>query len=161
MLRSRPVDGFELAYEREGSGPPVVLLHGWPGDHRDWREVRAALGANADAVAPDLRGFGRSDKPRRDPATAYSAAAQAASVLGLIEELGLQRPVLAGYDVGSRVAQAVARAAPERVRALVVAPPLPGVGDRVLAPDAHVSSGISPFIASSCPSACSTAGPSW
>jgi pimeloyl-ACP methyl ester carboxylesterase len=61
---------------------------------------------------------------------------QAASVVGLIGELGLGPAVIAGCDVGSRVAQQIARRTPEVVRALVVAPPLPGAGDRVLSPDA-------------------------
>jgi pimeloyl-ACP methyl ester carboxylesterase len=137
MPRSAPVDGFAIAYEREGSGPPVVLLHGWPGDRHDYREVRERLGAGADVVVPDLRGFGESDKHARDPAGAYSAAAQARSVVGLLDELGLERPVVAGYDIGSRVAQALARAFPGRVRALVLSPPLPGAGDRVLSPEAQ------------------------
>ena len=125
------VNGFRLAYDRTGSGPPVVLLHGWPGDRTDFRDVVPRLAASAEVVVPDLRGFGESDKHDRPPAGAYSADAQARSVAGLIDELGLRRPVLAGYDVGSRVAQTVARIFPERVRALVIAPPLPGAGDRV------------------------------
>lgn len=137
MRRSAPVDGFSLAYERRGSGPPVVLLHGWPGDHGDWREVADRMEGEADVLVPDLRGFGASDKHPRDPAQAYSASAQAASVLALIEELDLGAVVLAGYDVGSRVAQQIARSRPEAVRGLVVAPPLPGVGDRVLSAHAQ------------------------
>jgi pimeloyl-ACP methyl ester carboxylesterase len=136
MQRSSPVDGFRLAYDRRGSGPAVVLLHGWPGDRHDWRAVVAALADDYDTVVPDLRGFGESDKSAADPA-AYGAVGQAASVLGLIEELALERPVVAGYDVGSRTAQQLARTAPERVKALVVAPPLPGVGERVLTPEAQ------------------------
>lgn len=132
MQRSAPVDGFSLAYERHGSGAPVVLLHGWPGDHGDWREVVARLDGQADVVVPDLRGFGESDTHVRDPAQAYSAAGQAASVVGLLGELGLGPAVIAGYDIGSRVAQQIALASPELVRALVLAPPLPGAGDRVL-----------------------------
>jgi pimeloyl-ACP methyl ester carboxylesterase len=134
MDRSAPVDGFRLAYERRGSGRPVVLLHGWPGDRHDWRDVsdRLLAAGDVEVVTPDLRGFGESDKPRRDPADPYAAPGQAASVLGLIGELGLERPVIAGYDVGSRVAQRIARDAPDSVRALVLAPPLPGVGERVL-----------------------------
>jgi pimeloyl-ACP methyl ester carboxylesterase len=58
-------------------------------------------------------------------------------VVGLIGELGLERPVIAGYDIGSRIAQAIARDTPEAVRALVVSPPLPGAGDRVLAAEAQ------------------------
>jgi pimeloyl-ACP methyl ester carboxylesterase len=132
MLLSSPVGGFRLAYVRHGSGDAVLLLHGWPGDHGDWREVVGLLGDGVEIVAPDLRGFGESDKHPEEPGRAYSVRAQAASVIGLIEELDLRRPVIAGYDVGSRVAQEIARVAPDSVRALVLAPPLPGVGDRVL-----------------------------
>ena len=138
MRQDTPVDGFRLAYERTGAGagaPAVLLLHGWPGDRTDYRSVVPLLAEAADVVVPDLRGFGESDKHPADPARQYSAAAQARSVAGLITELGLVRPVLAGYDIGSRIAQALARDRPDLVRALVIAPPLPGIGDRILAPD--------------------------
>ena len=132
MQRSAPVDGFSLAYERSGSGAPVVLLHGWPGDHTDYEDLAPLLVDRAEVIVPDLRGFGASDKHPEPPADAYSAVAQARSVVGLIGELGLERPVIAGYDIGSRIAQAIARDTPEVVRALVVSPPLPGAGERVL-----------------------------
>jgi pimeloyl-ACP methyl ester carboxylesterase len=103
------------------------------------------LAGHAEVVVADLRGFGASDKHLAPPAEAYSAAAQARSVLGLLDELGLQTPVLAGYDIGSRIAQAVARAAPERVRALVLSPPLPGAGRRVLTADAQREFWYQPF----------------
>src|ERR1700735_709970 len=64
-------------------------------------------------------------------------AAQARSVIGRITELGLERPVIAGSDVGSRIAQTIARERPDLVRALVIAPPLPGIGDRILVPQAQ------------------------
>ena len=70
------------------------------------------------------------------PSEAYSAEAQARSVVALIDELGLEAPVIAGYDIGSRIAQAIARDSPEKLRALVVSPPLPGAGRRVLTRDA-------------------------
>jgi pimeloyl-ACP methyl ester carboxylesterase len=144
MDRTTPVDGFRLAYERTGGGTAVVLLHGWPGDRTDYREVVPLLPA-ADVVVPDLRGFGASEKHPADPAAQYSADAQARSVVGLIEELGLDRPVLGGYDIGSRIAQTVARHRPDLVRALVVAPPLPGVGDRVLSASAMREFWYQPF----------------
>ena len=129
---SGAVDGFRLAYDREGAGRPVVLLHGWPGDRTDYRVLAPALVARGyEVVVPDLRGFGESDKHLADPAAQYDVAAQGRSVVGLIEELGLDRPVLAGYDIGSRIAQGIARLRPDLVRALVVAPPLPGIGKRV------------------------------
>jgi pimeloyl-ACP methyl ester carboxylesterase len=137
MLRSSPVDGFRIAYARAGSGAPVVLLHGWPGDHGDYRGLIPLLTECADVVAPDLRGFGESDKHPEPPADGYSTAAQARSIIGLIEELGLHSPVIAGYDVGSRIAQTIARARPDLVGAIVVSPPLPGAGDRVLTAQAQ------------------------
>jgi pimeloyl-ACP methyl ester carboxylesterase len=136
MRRSAPVDGFSLAYERAGSGAPVVLLHGWPGDRTDHDDVVPLLTGECDVVVPDLRGFGESDKHLQPAAEAYSAVAQARSVVGLIDELGLEAPVIAGYDIGSRIAQAIARDTPEKVSALVVSPPLPGAGERVLTPEA-------------------------
>src|SRR5271167_785620 len=84
VLTSAPCGGFQLAYERHGAGAqPVVLLHGWPGDHTDFRHVVPLLGDDVDVVVPDLRGFGRSDKHRVDPSQGYSAAAQARSVVAL------------------------------------------------------------------------------
>jgi pimeloyl-ACP methyl ester carboxylesterase len=140
LRQDNAVDGFRLAYERSGPGagaPAVLLLHGWPGDRTDYREVVPLVSAAADVVVPDLRGFGESDKVQADPVRQYTAAAQARSLIGLIEELALRRPVLAGYDIGSRIAQAIARDRPDLVRALVVAPPLPGIGDRILLPNAQ------------------------
>jgi pimeloyl-ACP methyl ester carboxylesterase len=137
MRQETAVDGFRLAYDRAGSGPPVLLLHGWPGDRTDYREVVTLVSAAADVIVPDLRGFGESDKHEADPASQYNAAAQARSLIGLIDELALGRPVIAGYDIGSRIAQVIARDRPDLVRALVIAPPLPGIGDRILAPRAQ------------------------
>ncbi|RLV48556.1 alpha/beta hydrolase [Nocardioides mangrovicus] len=135
-MRSAPVDGFSLAYDdHPGEGDPVVLLHGWPGDRTDYRAMVPLL-AGRRLVVPDLRGFGESDKHLVDPAEFYGARGQAASVAGLLEELGIEQVVAAGYDVGSRVAQELARQRPDLVRALVVTPPLPGAGRRILDPEA-------------------------
>ena len=131
------VDGFRLAYDRSGDGPAVVLLHGWPGDRTDYRVLAPMLADRGlEVVVPDLRGFGGSDKQSADPAQ-YGVAAQARSVVGLIEELGLERPVLAGYDIGSRIAQGIARTMPQLVDGLVVAPPLPGIGKRMFSEQAQ------------------------
>jgi pimeloyl-ACP methyl ester carboxylesterase len=118
MCQVTPVDGFRLGYDRAGRGPAVVLLHGWPGDRTDYREVAPLAAAAAEVITPDLRGFGESDKHEAYPATQYSAAAQARSVAALIVELGLTRPVIAGYDIGSRIAQTLAAERPDLVRSL-------------------------------------------
>ncbi len=139
VRQQEAVDGFQLAYDRVGPGPgapAVLLLHGWPGDRTDYRAVVPLMSEVADVVVPDLRGFGESDK-HPVGSSQYSAAAQTRSIAGLIAELGLRRPVIGGYDIGSRIAQAIARDQPDLVTALVVSPPLPGIGDRILGPDAQ------------------------
>lgn len=119
---SRPVGGFRLAYDRCGSGPGVVLLHGWPGDRTDYTDV--AVRVDGDVVVPDLRGIGESD---RHPGGDLSVPGQAASVLGLVDELRLGRVVLAGYGIGSLVAQHLAARHPDRVAGIVVTPAPPAV----------------------------------
>jgi pimeloyl-ACP methyl ester carboxylesterase len=86
---------------------------------------------------PDLRGFGETGTVDGAQPAAHGADPQACSVLALVEALGLGPVVLAGYDVGSRVALAAAQARPDLVRALVLSPPLPGAGERVLTPAAQ------------------------
>jgi pimeloyl-ACP methyl ester carboxylesterase len=132
MQYSKLTDGFRLAYERSGSGAPVVLLHGWPGDHTDWDQLVPRLTDVADVVWPDLRGFGHSDKFEADPEEMYSGLGQARAVAALMDELNLESAVVAGYDVGSAVAQTLAAVRPDLVKALVVSPHLPGAGKRVL-----------------------------
>lgn len=130
-MLSDAVDGFRLAYDRAGEGPAVVLLHGWPGDRTDYRLLAPMLvERGCEVVVPDLRGFGESDRQSADPAQ-YGVEAQGRSVIALVEELGLERPVLAGYDVGSRIAQGIARNRADLIEGMVVAPPLPGIGKRV------------------------------
>jgi len=131
---SRPCDGFRLAYELIGDGPDLVLLHGWPGTRHDYREATPLLVGGARIVVLDLRGFGGSDKHHLPPKEFYSHDAQVRSVLALLDELEIQRAVFGGYDVGSRVLQALARAAPDRVAGLMMTPPQPGAGQRLLAP---------------------------
>lgn len=123
-----------LAHDRAGTGGPVVLLHGWPGDRSDYADVVPLLADEADVVVPDLRGFGESE---RDPDGDHAMAAQVRAVVELMDHVGFADAVVGGYDVGSRVAQQLAVEHPGRVRALVVTPPLPGARRRVLEPEAQ------------------------
>jgi pimeloyl-ACP methyl ester carboxylesterase len=108
------VNGLEIAYERRGQGPPLLLLHGYPLDHSIWHEVAGLLGSSFDVVLPDLRGFGQSSAPEQE----YGMADMAADIAGLLDHLGMQRAALAGHSMGGYVALAFVRANPERISGL-------------------------------------------
>lgn len=132
-------DGLPLHYVRQGEGKSdvaVLLLHGWPGFWYDWRRVLPRVAQFASVIAVDLRGFGSSAKPDWPPDSAYSPEANASNVLTLLDHLQIEKALLVGYDIGSRVAQTVAQQAPERVQALVLSAPVyPGIGTRLQGPE--------------------------
>ncbi|MFE2978449.1 alpha/beta fold hydrolase [Streptomyces sp. NPDC059258] len=109
-----------------GSGPVLVLLHGWPQTSRAWARVLPALARTHTVVAPDLRGTGAGDRP----VDGYAKTNQADGIRGVLKALGLRGPVaVAGHDVGSMVALAWAAAHPEEVSHLVLIDALlPGLG---------------------------------
>jgi pimeloyl-ACP methyl ester carboxylesterase len=132
--RSAPVDDFRLRYVRRGSGPSVVLLHGWPGCWWDQHRVLERLEGEFQVVVPDLRGFGGSDRHDVDPRTFYSADAQASSVLGLLDELGIERTRYVGHDWGAYVGLLASLRHPERIEQFVCCSlPHPWQEDRSLA----------------------------
>lgn len=98
--------------------PPLLLLHGWPEWSHVWRPVMAGLADRFDLIAPDFRGFGDTRQPTTGPSRAAGPDVLAADVLALADALGLARFGLVSHDVGSFVAQVIARQAPERVRGL-------------------------------------------
>ncbi|MGC4875845.1 alpha/beta fold hydrolase [Micromonospora sp. DT43] len=97
-------DGVTLTAAVGGSGPPIVLLHGFPQTHLMWRHVAADLAADHTVICPDLRGYGDSDKPVDSDGTAYSKRTMAADVVALAGALGHGRFALAGHDRGALVA---------------------------------------------------------
>lgn len=105
------VDGARLRYSDQGSGPAVVLLHGFASSLETWTAVVPTLARAHRVIAVDLKGFGWSDRPEGD----YSPAAEAALVLGLLDQLGVKEFALVGHSWGSSVALALALAAPQRV----------------------------------------------
>ncbi|WP_259453922.1 alpha/beta fold hydrolase [Streptomyces ginkgonis] len=99
--RVRVAEGVELNTAVGGSGPPLVLLHGFPQTHLMWRHVAAELAADHTVICPDLRGYGDSDKPVGGD---YSKRAMAADTVALARALGHERFALAGHDRGALVA---------------------------------------------------------
>lgn len=90
------IDGRRIFVVDRGSGPPMVFLHGFPGSSHDWRFV---LPAGRRVIAPDLLGFGLSDKPPGG----YSLVAQADLVTSVLTELGVGACTLVGHDIGDTV----------------------------------------------------------
>ena len=112
------VEGHCLAYVDEGTGPPVLLLHGIPTSHLLWREIIPVLAARHRVIAPDLLNYGASDKPDRAD---VSIAAQARLMTAMLDALGIARTDLVAHDIGGGVAQLMTVRRPERIGRLVLA----------------------------------------
>jgi haloacetate dehalogenase len=92
-----------------GSGPPVLLLHGWPQTHIEWHKIASMLAKRFTVVAADLRGYGDSSKPSDgDNHEGYSKRAMARDQVELMQHLGFNRFAVVGHDRGGRVAHRMA-----------------------------------------------------
>ncbi len=108
-------NGIRVHYLREGRGPTLLLLHGWPEFCRVWRKCMPDLAAEFDVIAPDLRGFGDTEKPAHGPSGDAGAEVHAADILALMDGLGLERVGIVSHDVGAHAAQWIAHEQPERL----------------------------------------------
>jgi haloacetate dehalogenase len=122
-FQTRKVDtaGTSIHLRMAGSGPPLLLLHGYPQTHVMWHRVAPSLAGRFTVVCPDLRGYGDSGRPASDPEhRTYSKRASASDMVEIMAALGHQRFALAGHDRGGRVAHRLALDHPERVARLAV-----------------------------------------
>jgi haloacetate dehalogenase len=109
-----------------GSGPPVLLLHGFPQTHLMWRDVAPALARRFTVVCADLRGYGRSGgPPSTDDHAPYAKRAMADDMVQVMARLGHEQFAVAGHDRGGRVAYRLALDHPERVSRLAVLDVIP------------------------------------
>jgi haloacetate dehalogenase len=128
-----------------GSGPPVLLLHGFPETHLMWRAVAPLLAREFTVVCPDLPGYGRSGCPASaDDHAPYAKRAMARDLVEVMEQLGFTRFGLAGHDRGGRVAYRLALDHAERVRRLAVLDIVPTLDAWDLA-DARFAEGYWPW----------------
>jgi pimeloyl-ACP methyl ester carboxylesterase len=112
-----PTNGIKLRVALAGKGPLVVLVHGWPESWYSWRHQIAALAqAGYRVAAPDVRGYGGSDKPHA--IEAYAIKDICADIAGLIEALGERQAVLVGHDWGAPIVWNTSLFFPDRVRAV-------------------------------------------
>jgi pimeloyl-ACP methyl ester carboxylesterase len=113
------VGDLSLHVEDHGSGTPVILIHGWPDSSYLWRQQLPFLVRNGfRAIAPDMRGFGRSDRP--EGVAAYALQNAVADVVGILDALGIAATHLIGHDWGAAVTWLAAMLHPDRVKKLVV-----------------------------------------
>jgi len=111
------VDGITLRVTEEGSGPPVVLVHGFPELGYSWRHQLPALAAAGyRAVAPDMRGYGGSSRPEH--VEDYDILALTGDLVALLDDLGEERAVFVGHDWGAMVVWNLALLHPDRVAAV-------------------------------------------
>jgi pimeloyl-ACP methyl ester carboxylesterase len=112
------VNGVGIEFEVTGEGRPVVLLHGFPDSGRLWRhQVPALADAGFQVIVPDLRGYGGSDQP--EEVEAYSIPFLAGDVLGILDQLGVDKAHVVGHDWGAALAWVMGSLVPDRVDHLV------------------------------------------
>lgn len=104
-------NGSKLAYDRQGTGPALLLLHGFPLDRSIWKPLAASLDRDYDIIMPDLRGFGQSELPEGE----YTIDQMATDLVDLLDQLHIQKTYIAGHSMGGYVALAFAKLTPGRV----------------------------------------------
>jgi len=128
--RTVQTNGISMHVAEAGSGFPVVMCHGWPELWFSWRHQLQALGnAGFHAIAPDMRGYGRTDAPK-DPRE-YVMKTLCRDMVGLLDALGIDKAVFVGHDWGGAVLWQMGLRHPERVERLIglntpYGPPTPG-----------------------------------
>src|SRR5258706_10610350 len=111
--------GVEINAVTGGTGPPLLLLHGYPQTHAIWHKIAPRLAERYTVVATDLRGYGDSSKPKGLPDHGnYSKRAMANDQVAVMQSLGFEKFFLAGHDRGGRVAHRLAVDHPQRVQKL-------------------------------------------
>lgn len=110
-------NGIRVNVHDEGTGPAVLLLHGWPDTHELWRhQVTALASAGFRVMAPDLRGFGDSDKPTA--VESYGILDLIGDAVGVLDHFGVEQAHVVGHDWGAAIGWVLAAVRPDRVASL-------------------------------------------
>jgi haloacetate dehalogenase len=155
VMSLAPFDQFEgieveteevrIFVRRSGSGPPVLLLHGFPQTHLMWRDVAPMLARDFTVMCADLRGYGRSGCPLSRPDhSPYSKRVMASDMAAVATKLGFSRFAVAGHDRGGRVAYRLALDHPEKVERVAVLDIVP-IADAWERADKRLATGYWPW----------------
>jgi 3-oxoadipate enol-lactonase len=118
MELTNPRTGIRMWYDVRGTGePPIVFIHGWTGNRTRWGTVPEVFSKSNRTAVYDLRGHGHSDK---GPELEYGFSAHVLDLLGMLDALGFEKPVLAGHSMGGMIVQSFALAFPERVSKIIL-----------------------------------------
>ena len=129
-------NGLNFNVWRAGTGRPILLLHGWPEFAAVWHKVMDRLQDRYTLIAPDLRGFGDSDKPDPGPTDKAGEDVHAADMLAVLDAMGIGKCGIVAHDVGASISQSIGRSHPGRASGLFYFDcPYPGIGARGAAPD--------------------------
>jgi pimeloyl-ACP methyl ester carboxylesterase len=113
-MKTANLNGISIAYDRRGSGTPLVLIHGYPLDHTIWDQVAPLLEDSFDVIMPDVRGFGASSAVYEP----YTVDDLATDIWALLDSLGLDKAAVVGHSMGGYIALAFARLYPTHIRGL-------------------------------------------
>jgi len=121
------VNGVKINVERQGSGSPMVLLHGFTGSAASWQEVAAGFAARYEVITLDALGHGLSSAPSNP--NRYTMPYVASDFVAVLDALNLDKVTLLGYSMGGRMALHIATVAPQRISKLVLESATPGISD--------------------------------
>jgi pimeloyl-ACP methyl ester carboxylesterase len=130
------INGLRYHYVRQGSGPPLFLIHGWPGFYYEWHLNIEPLAQRFEVIAPDMRGYGETDKPDVAPEEGYTPDVFAGDIRALVQHLGFEKASFLSHDFGSLWTYRFAVLYRDLVDKLVFfQPAYPGLAGRFLAAD--------------------------
>lgn len=139
-FRMVETNGIKLRVAEAGQGPLVVLVHGWPESWYSWRhQIPAIAAAGYHVIAPDMRGYGKSDKPPN--VEDYDINHTSADIVGLIDAMGAEKAIVIGHDWGAIVTWNTALLHPDRVSAMI-AMSVPNGGRGASSPLAAMKTGF-------------------
>jgi pimeloyl-ACP methyl ester carboxylesterase len=127
------LDGIKIHYVREGRGPPLILMHGWPGFWWEWYKCIGTLANDFDVIAPDMRGYGDSEKPDLRDISKFHLNVVTDDHAKLLQHLGIAQAYMVGHDYSALIMHKfVRRYRDMTIKGLTIDPIVPGFEERYL-----------------------------